>query len=263
VFDGKVYASGVYQSSDRNLKQNIQEFGNAMDIIGKLKPRNYEFKKDEKLTALHLPQGKHYGLIAQDVEDVLPNLITEVRHNLSLPTQRDTAESIQHGKTPVTGEKHLSEEVAKREMLTTKAVNYIELIPIMIKGMQEQQEENKALKALLADQQQQLNELRQMVQRLGTGNTGAVTLTSLYLEQNNPNPVSGSTTIRYHIPENTGTAHLTITNTKGQLIRTISINGKGAGQVNLNTTMLAAGTYNYTLWADGKQSDTKRLVIVR
>ena len=27
--------------------------------------------------------------------------------------------------------------------------------------------------------------------------------------------------------------------------------------------MLAAGAYNYTLWVDGKQADTKKLVIVK
>jgi len=47
------------------------------------------------------------------------------------------------------------------------------------------------------------------------------------------------------------------------VIRTININDKGAGQVIVNTAALATGTYNYTLYVDGKQVDTKRLVIAR
>src|SRR3982751_1679213 len=77
VFDGNVFAHSYYSSSDKNLKQNIQDFGDAMSIINKLKPKNYEFRTDEKFTSLNLPKGTHYGLIAQDVEQVLPNLVKE------------------------------------------------------------------------------------------------------------------------------------------------------------------------------------------
>src|SRR5215218_1663378 len=104
VFNGNVYAYGVFQSSDKNLKQNVQEFEDAMSLINKLKPRNYEFKSDEKLAALHLPKGLHYGLMAQDVEEVLPNLVKEVNQNLNPPKSEDfSVQKSQPGKT-ATGE---------------------------------------------------------------------------------------------------------------------------------------------------------------
>jgi flagellar hook assembly protein FlgD len=75
--------------------------------------------------------------------------------------------------------------------------------------------------------------------------------------------VSGTTTIRYSVPEQTTSARLTLINAKGQVVKTITLGNRGTGQVNLNTAALAAGTYHYTLFVNGKQADTKRLVIAR
>ena len=122
--------------------------------------------------------------------------------------------------------------------------------------MQEQEEENNALRA-------RIEKLEELVSRLTTGQAGTVVSGMSSLEQNAPNPVSGTTAIRYHIAETATAARLDITNTKGQVVKTISLGNKGIGQLNLNTSALAAGTYNYTLYVDGKQVDTKRLVIAR
>jgi hypothetical protein len=46
-------------------------------------------------------------------------------------------------------------------------------------------------------------------------------------------------------------------------MKTISLNSRGIGSLNFNTSNLASGNYNYTLYVDGKQADTKRLIIAR
>ncbi len=74
-FGGKVYSSGGYTTSDQKLKQNIRDFTSALDIISKLKPKQYEFRQDGNYKLMNLPQGSHFGLIAQDVEKVLPDLV--------------------------------------------------------------------------------------------------------------------------------------------------------------------------------------------
>lgn len=51
-----------------------------MSIINKLKPKNYEFRNDGKYAAMNLPKGNHYGLIAQELEEVLPNLVAYAPH---------------------------------------------------------------------------------------------------------------------------------------------------------------------------------------
>jgi flagellar hook assembly protein FlgD len=123
------------------------------------------------------------------------------------------------------------------------------LIPVLIGAIQEQQK--------------QIEELKQLVNKLANGQSTYNLNGAGSLEQNAPNPVNGTTTIRYHVPENTTSARLTITNAKGQVVKTISLSNRGNGQVNVNKSMLAAGTYHYTLYVDGRQADTKRLIIAR
>ena len=78
-----------------------------------------------------------------------------------------------------------------------------------------------------------------------------------------PNPVRNNTLIRYQIPETISNAYLTLTDAKGQMIRTLTIANRGAAQLNLDTSMLAAGSYNYSLYVDGKQAGTKQLIVTR
>lgn len=262
VFQGNVFTYNAYITSDKNLKKNIQEFGDAMSIINKLKPKNYEFRDDGKYASLQLPKGNHYGFLAQDLEEVLPELVRDapLRINNSKAVSQPTV-AIQPGEvaTPI-----LNPQQEATEVIKTKGVNYIELIPIVIKGMQELNAANKILKEENNLIKQELADLRQLITDLTKGQTGnTTTKASAYLEQNIPNPVTGNTIIRYQVPVTTASAKVTITNAAGQLIKTIMIVDKGAGQFNFNSAALAAGTYHYSLWVEGKQADTKRLIIAR
>jgi hypothetical protein len=248
VFYGKVYASTGYTTSDRNLKQNIQEFSGAMDIISKLKPRHYEFRQDAKYAFLNLPKGSHYGLLAQDVEEVLPGLVSYGDHQ-DLQVGNTSQELKPDANGRITPPSSQNESVQKPETIAIKAVNYTELISIMVKGMQEQQRKIDELQSLV----------NQLLQQKGTN-----LVTSIgSLEQNTPNPVSGTTSIRYHIPEESTSARLTFTNAKGQVVKTVTLSNRGTGRFTLNTQALPAGTYYYTLYVDGKHVDNKRLVVVR
>jgi hypothetical protein len=249
-FEGNVYSTGSYVGSDRTLKQDIEAMSSALSLISKLRPKSYTFRQDGEYKMMNLPTGIHYGLIAQDVEEILPNMVkaTTFKANKALP-----------GK-PNQDTKPIAEPPLKT--IAFKAVNYTELIPIIIKGMQELEAENKRLKEEISRKDQEFEQRLQKLEAM-LKNNNAVTVTSAYLEQNSPNPVSGTTSIRYHIPETSTSARLTLTNAKGQVVKTINLSSRGAGLVNLTTSMLAAGTYNYTLHVDGKQAGTKRLIIIK
>jgi len=45
------------------------------------------------------------------------------------------------------------------------------------------------------------------------------------------------------------------------LLKTISINQRGAGQVTINANEFAAGMYLYSLVCDGKIVDTKQMML--
>jgi hypothetical protein len=241
-FIGRVNATGGYSGpSDRKLKQNIKDPGSAIDIINKLQPKAYEYRQDGAYQLMNLPKGQRYGFIAQDVEQVLPNLVEEAEFNTARAPQSEEASAQQR----------------KEEIISYKSLNYTELIPIMVKAMQEQDAENKALKEEVA-------ELRKMVLELKNGalNNGS-DLSSAYLQQSTPNPTSTSALIRYYIPQNITAANIVFTDIKGAIIKSITVSNKGTGQLTINTAAWNAGTYTYTLYINGTQTDSRKLVIAR
>jgi hypothetical protein len=248
VFNGSTYSSGSYTGSDKNIKRNIQEVGNAMSIINKLKPKYYEFKDDGNYASLHLPKGKHYGLLAQEVEAVLPDLVKESVHEIRTDKPRTTPNLSADGKSglPATNREPI-------ESMNIKAVNYTELIPIMIKAMQEQQQENNALK-------ERITKLEAALKTGGNFNLNNPDPMGISLEQNTPNPASATTTFRYSIPKE-AKAQILVYNNAGKLIK--SIVAPYGGQVQMESSDLPAGNYIYTLVIDGKQAATKHMTITK
>jgi hypothetical protein len=61
-------------SSDARLKKNVVALSNALDKLTSLRPVSYEWRKEE-FPERHFGAGKQTGLIAQEVEKVLPELV--------------------------------------------------------------------------------------------------------------------------------------------------------------------------------------------
>jgi hypothetical protein len=241
-FNGAVWASSYNLVSDRKFKSDITVLEHTLGQVMKLRPTAYQFKTTE-FGGMNLPRGRQIGLIADEVKQVFPELVQQAVH----PAQYDN------------DTKNIISAEVKYE-----GVNYQGLIPVLVASIQEQQQQiekqqqqNDALKAEVA-------ELRKLMLELKNGGIGStVTVTGAYLEQNTPNPANGTTAIRYHLPGQSTAARLTLTNSKGQVLRSVTLNGRGSGQLQLNTSTLPSGTYHYTLWVDGKQADTKQLLIAK
>jgi hypothetical protein len=90
----------INNPSDITLKDNIESINN--DDFNKLNPVSFTFKDDEK-------NKKHYGFIAQELETLYPELVTNTE-------------------------------------LGFKSVNYIEMIPILLSQMKNMQMEIDKLK---------------------------------------------------------------------------------------------------------------------
>jgi hypothetical protein len=63
----------AYGSSDKRLKENIQPIENALDKLDKI--GGYTFDWDDKI-AIHGHEGHDIGVIAQEIEEVLPEVVT-------------------------------------------------------------------------------------------------------------------------------------------------------------------------------------------
>lgn len=72
---GNVASNGVVLSSDINYKKNITDISNPLEIVGKLHGASYEFKTNE-FPEKGFSEGKQLGVIAQEIEKVLPELVT-------------------------------------------------------------------------------------------------------------------------------------------------------------------------------------------
>jgi hypothetical protein len=60
--------------SDRRLKKNITPFGSVLDQVAALQPVHFDWRTTE-FPDRHFGESRTYGLIAQDVEEVLPELV--------------------------------------------------------------------------------------------------------------------------------------------------------------------------------------------
>ncbi len=251
VFFGSVYTNGSYATSDQNLKKNIEDFTSAMSIINKLKPKFYDFKTDAKYKSLHLPNGRHYGLLAQDLEQVLPGLVK--KENFHIPVT-NSADVIQ----PKTADgkdinNHTAAVVTQTESIDVKAVNYTELIPIMIKAMQEQDK--------------RIDALTQQVNALASGSATVTNVTSRKLSdifvQSIPNPAKNTASIVYNnLPVNSNT-QLSVSDAGGKIIKQMRLNKSGNGVINMDVSALSAGTYFYSVFINGKLADTKKMEVVK
>jgi len=81
------------------------------------------------------------------------------------------------------------------------------------------------------------------------------------LFQNHPNPFNGITFIDYFISSNTSNSFLKVIDNYGKLIKAFPINKTGFGQIELDCTNLAQGTYYYSLLVNSQVIDTKSMVI--
>jgi len=248
-FTGDIITSAPFIMSDRRIKENIRPIENALTIIDKIQPKKYRFNTTA-FPGLNLPSDKeNYGVIAQELEEILPSLIKE---------------------TPVPNADKKSFSAEK-----IKTVNYLELVPILIQAVKEQQaeieelkRENEAVKTL----QQQIDELKRLIAGSSIKDQHEsivqlnVTLTdksNIILGQNIPNPCDRVTTIGFYIPDAVKTATIRFATFDGKIVQSIDTKERGKGVINVHTSELRTGVYIYSLIADGKVIDTKRMEVLR
>jgi len=124
ILNGNLQGTGTNTySSDAKLKSNIRPIQYGLNDLLKLNPKSYEFKVGE-FGDMYLPSGLHHGLIAQDLQFVMPELVIKSKHT-DLTKERNSPES-------------------QIDYLT---VNYMELIPVLINAIKEQQAQIEQLKS--------------------------------------------------------------------------------------------------------------------
>ncbi|MBS1652900.1 MAG: tail fiber domain-containing protein [Bacteroidetes bacterium] len=264
-FDGDVWlnsssvGTGFAQIvSDQQFKTNIDSIGSALKIITLLKPKHFYYDTLNNYK-LNFSSKKQYGLLAQDVQTILPELVS----NFKKPAIVDS----------------LGNKI--QASITLKTMAYEAFIAIIIKGMQEQQTKMDSMKVKINKQDSISKALQNQINAIITTYSTCCSNTTpssgnkvklnqfsiqlgnediIVLSQNVPNPFAEQTIINYNVPTDFKTAQIIFNTTDGRILKVHSITTKGAGQLNVFANDLSSGMYSYYLIVDGNIIDTKKMV---
>lgn len=134
------------------------------------------------------------------------------------------------------------------------SINYTGLIPVLVEVIKDLQEKVEKL-------EQGNNDDIISLRNYEDTTTDKIVGSSEYLSQNVPNPVDGSTIIRYSLPEGATQASIAIYSMSGSVVKIIPVDAsEKSGSVTLYASELAKGMNIYNLTANGIVLGSKKLV---
>ena len=233
-FNGEVYATekisgtSFYTISDLRLKENVIPVAQKetdytfldrvldMNVIEyNLKDRSSAEEPNERMAELRRAElgQRHIGLAAQELQKLFPELVSEGQDGY----------------------------------LT---VNYMELVPVLIRSIQELKSEIDGLKGAAA-------------RTRGTADINKETLAGrAILYQNTPNPFREQTIIRFSLADNVQDASICIFDLSGKMLKKYPVSS-GMESVSVAGYELGEGMFLYSLIVNGQEVDTKKMVITK
>jgi hypothetical protein len=204
---GSMWVSGTQYTSDRRLKENIEKITSPLNTISQLNGYTYTYKQNfEDFT---FAEGRKAGVMAQELNDAFPFPVKEGANGYY-------------------------------------GVDYVQLIPLLLEGIKEQQEEIDELKSRFGTEEGESSNFNPEP----SGN----------LAQNNPNPFSSITKINYEIYGAFNQAEIRVYNMSGELRVTKPLLENNASVI-IEGNFLEPGIYAYTLIVDGTSVETKTMVV--
>lgn len=238
--NGNLTATAIYNLSDIRLKHNVTLLnetdstkGNAIDHLQKLNVIEYNlvyptkdekgdsqskrFKDDVGPSEVELNR-RHYGVSAQELQEIYPDLVLEGQDGYL-------------------------------------AVNYVELVPILIRSIQELKQELDEMKG----------QSNARMTRSESGHEQEMSLTSTsanILYQNSPNPFREQTIIRFKLANDVQDASICFFDMNGRLLKKLPISS-GMNSISIGGYELGEGLFLYSLIVNGQEIDTKKMVIIK
>jgi len=179
---------------------------------------------------------------------------------VSFSLKNDKTKRIQSGLLAQEVEQVIPEAVFTNDSTKIKSLAYSAIIPYLVEAIKEQQSQIQNLKSELDSLKDQLvanNTISSSLFEV-TPETSIVRAT---LDQNIPNPFNKETTIGCYIPEKSNSSILYNYSVNGTKLHELSINGKGKQFVTINGDSFDSGIYLYKLVIDGKEVDTRKMIL--
>jgi len=248
-FNGNVFTTGLYLSSDKKLKQSIKNEENVLEKLAQLDAVTYTFKPNEQL---NLPKGLQHGFLAQNLEEVFPELVSTI-------------------KKPI-----FDKENKEVDVYEYKSVNYIGMISVLTSSIKELNAQSTArINELEAQSAASINELNEKIAALenrlenitgeatssGTklGGQNTAGNVGFSMEQNKPNPFTNQTVVNYTLPSNTK-ATIAVVDLSGKFIREYNLSTE-KGQLIINSSDIGKGIFIYTLISDNEVIISKKMIV--
>jgi len=257
-FDVAKYGSSLWSVvSDERLKKDITPLQSSLDLLRQVEFYEYAYNG---LATTPDDGKKYFGVMAQQVGEILPSTITPYQQKMY---QTDTKPTNLLKFNP-------------NDLFYT-GLNAIKELAVRTDELEEAQEENEILEERVQALEDQMTALMEALQ----GDTSPVVpeqqnentlstqqsphIGTAQLFQNAPNPLHHSTKIRYYLPENMVSASIAIQDLTGKTLQKLPLNGVGEGEVTFNAQQngLISGTYLYTLEVNGQVISSKKMILTR
>jgi len=252
-FYGNVKVTGtingtLLNSSDERLKEDVTDIGenqeNVLTKISLLSPVSYKYKQTEQdvinetekdeledgledinKESLKAYEKKlreqalrtHFGFVAQELQQVYPELVYEQDNGYL-------------------------------------AINYVELIPVLVQSIKELNAKVEELSAPRPAKAQAMN---------ATADVETADFYTAAMGQNVPNPFSERTEIAITLSENVKKAMLYIYDMTGKQVEQHEVTGRGKTTMTIYADRMNAGMYIYALVADGKVVTSKKMIVTK
>lgn len=218
---GNIQCASLTNTSDLRLKDNVCPVSETegdyryldrvldMNVLEYNLVDNDASDSDQSGKKVYIDDLRHIGLAAQELKEMFPNLVVE-------------------------------------DQMGYMSVNYIELVPVLIRSIQELKQE--------------LDEVR-----TGSGTRGTTDVSKSFIEknklyQNSPNPFQNQTVIHFKLSEEARDASICIFDMQGKMLKKLPVTN-GEESVIVDSSEFGNGLYLYSLIVNGQEVDTKKMVI--
>lgn len=249
-----------YTGSDGRFKTNLSEEDvKGIEFIKLLRPVVYNFdtKKFEEFLSKNMPDSIKKISMSQDFSSSTALRRTGFIAQEVEKAAKDVNFNFDGVHKPVDENDNYSLAYSQFVVPLVKAVQQQQ------KMIEDQSKENTDLKSQVTTLQKQMDALLNSKTGSTTGinQANAIGSEGFAMEQNIPNPFNGETTIKYTLPTSVNTAFMAVYDLTGKQITSFPVTEKGNASLTITSEKLAAGIYIYSIVADGKVIDSKRMIV--
>lgn len=242
-FNCDIYAKGAYIASDQRFKENVSPLETSLTSLKSITPVSYNLKPLFSNT----PSARS---ITSEKENRDRQRFDEHYNSLNNDSLRYgfIAQEI----------KEIYPELVRTDKAGYMYVDYIGMIPILVNAINELQDKVNSL------ENNNVNKTKSPTNEsfdIANDISSEVIISSL--KQNAPNPFNAETTIEYSLSEDVANAHIFVYNLQGVQIRKYELTERGNCSLTISASDLEAGMYIYTLIADDKEIDSKRMILTK